>query len=132
MKVTNFVVYDATGRILRAGTCSPDDVIHQAVDGGEWVLATDDLIDPGAARVVDGALAARAPSSISASASGRAVTIVGIPVGLRVYVNGPAFASPIADDPSGAIAITVPQAGTYRFAIDAFPLAPWSQSFQIP
>jgi len=118
----HFIVYSASGQILRTGTCAPGDVFLQARPG-EFVTEgrADDIRD----RVVDGVITPRPVMPVqfdnaTVPADGvSAVTFTGVPVGAAVRVTGPAEdAFTAADD---VLELTFDLPGAYAVRVAQFP-----------
>lgn len=117
-----FVVYSASGQILRAGICAADDMALQARPG-EFIVEgrADDIRDC----VVDGVVTPRAVMPVqfdnaTVPADGvSAVAFTGVPVGADVRVTGPAQdAFTAADD---VLELTFDLPGAYTVRVAKFP-----------
>lgn len=106
------------GRIASVGWGShlPEGAIEIADDAD--VSALTHYVDEG--EVVE-----RPECPISVSTAPLVATFHGVPMGATLIVYGALTASIVQDDPDGAIEVTVPIAGTYKFAVDLFPEQPF-------
>ena len=117
-----FVVYDATGLILRSGVCALADMDLQA---GAGELVMEGLANDTLEYVVDGAIVQRPPMPVLVSATTvpangvSVVSFTGIPAGALMRVNGPARDAFTVDD--GVADLTFDAPGTYQIDIDLFP-----------
>ena len=75
----DFVIYDATGRILRTGNC-PKHAVHTQAQGGEFVLeasacCVNDAVDPVSKKLIKGGCTEKPDSpSMSPTPSGKLST----------------------------------------------------------
>jgi hypothetical protein len=120
--LSDFSVYDATGLVLRSGTCQPDDLPLQA-GPGEFALEgrANDLLE----YVVGGVIQPRPVMSVlldvtTVPADGLSeATFTGVPTGAAVTVRGPA--TDAFTVPDGELVMTFDVPGTYRVSIEKFP-----------
>lgn len=117
--MTPFTVHDATGRILRSGTCPAADLEHQA-KAGETVLAAaarDDL------HWVNGAVIEVRPNTGLPATHALGVdvdwTVPDVPEGTEVTIDGAAAGT--VDDTG--LVLSFPSAGAWEVRLD--PPFPW-------
>ena len=117
MDSVEFTIIDATGRVLRTGSCPEDDRPLQAVEPGEVVLP--EAAPPGTWH--DGTGFAARPSLGLPSARSLAVDeewVTGAPAGTAITVDGVPAGTLDADEP-----VAFDTSGDYR--VEFAPPFPW-------
>lgn len=107
--ITNFVVFDADGRIARTGTC-PDSMVDLQAGAGEQVMQG--TANESKQYVLNGELVDRPENT--AKLSGQ--TLANVPAPSVISINGTDYP---CDDSSVDLDFTYP--GEYRIAVHAFP-----------
>ena len=120
---SDFVVFNAQGRILRTGSAPEDSIPLQALaEESIAVLKADPAteyveVDDGTARV-----APRPPSSITiVEHAGLLVQFSGVAFGALLLVAGDSHMEILQERDDGAMAITLPSAGRYLILCEKFP-----------
>lgn len=126
---TSFVVANAAGQIIRQGMCLGGYVANQEINAGETALVMIGSVDSTQNYVSGGVITPRAACPVSGSASGRVVTLTGVPIGATVTVTGAASLTETSTDTT--VALTFGAAGTYLIAVGCFPAIDYSGSFTL-
>ena len=117
--MTAYIIHDAAGRILRSGTCPPDDLAHQPGDG-ESVLAAAARDDQ---HWVSGGVVETRPSTGLPESHELAAdtdwTVPDVPEGTEVEIDG----APAGTVDGEGLVLNFPTAGPWDVRLD--PPFPW-------
>jgi hypothetical protein len=120
--MTQYATYDTTtGRIIRSGTCQPEDLAFQAKQG-QSVVELDDSSKNDANSFISGGVVVPRPSN-PATISG--LTISNIPTGCVLTIEGTAY---IVNDGTAELSFNAP--GTYSVGASLWPYLP--KAFEVP
>lgn len=126
----NFTVFDASGRILRTGTCQDETLAAQAMSSGESVV---ELVGAWATQyVVAGEFVSRPGSSVSLAQTGASIVLTGVAAGIQpVIFDATGNSTSLDSTTDGSPISTALATGVYTISVDQFPELPFSQQVTI-
>ena len=130
MSAMNFIVHDASGRIIWTGSCDSEHVKNHPLRDGESIIDTGAIaVEQIGHFVSNGTYHARPDCPVVASVANRSVTLGNVPANAKITVTGAAELSETAQD--SVVVLTFGAAGTYNVKVDCFPTLDYSGSFTL-